>query len=207
MALLGAPQKPALSPARVAQVGSGRDEVIPVELLPFRRDALNRRQKPASERAADVSQFAGGASARLWSGSDRASIVSGISVGVVQAATPLAFWWLDSAIVYALGLAVIAAIYVGFAVGDGRVRVIAVETSVAFAFVVVAAAAITATPWLLVVGFVGHGLKDLWQHRTHFVDNTRWWPPFCMAVDFVVAAVIAVEIAAGLDLPQPVRPT
>ena len=50
----------------------------------------------------------------------------------------------------------------------------------------------------LVVGFVGHGLKDLWQHRTHFVNNTRWWPPFCMAVDFVVAAVIVVEIAAGL---------
>jgi hypothetical protein len=50
----------------------------------------------------------------------------------------------------------------------------------------------------LVVGFVGHGLKDLWQHRTHFVNNTRWWPPFCMVVDFVVAAVIVVEIAAGL---------
>jgi len=145
-----------------------------------------------------VSQFAGGASARLSSGSDRAAILSGIGVGVVQAATPLVFWWLDSAIVYALGLAVIAAIYIGFAVGDGRARIIAVESSVAFAFVVVAAAAITATPWLLVVGFVGHGLKDLWQHRTHFVNNTRWWPPFCMAVDFVVAAVIVVEIAAGL---------
>ena len=57
----------------------------------------------------------------------------------------------------------------GFAVADGRVRVIAVESSVAFAFVLVAAAAITGTPWLLVAGFVGHGLKDLWQHRTRFV--------------------------------------
>jgi hypothetical protein len=42
--------------------------------------------------------------------------VQGIVVGLLQAATPLAFWWLDSATVYALGLAVIAAIYVGFAV-------------------------------------------------------------------------------------------
>jgi hypothetical protein len=146
-----------------------------------------------------VSRFAGEASARRSSGSDRAAILSGIGVGVVQAATPVVFWWLDTAVVYALGLAAIAAIYVGFAVGDGRVRVIAVETSVAFTFVVVAAAAITGTPWLLVVGFVGHGLKDLWQHRTHFVNNTRWWPPFCMAVDFVVAAVIVVEIAAGVQ--------
>jgi hypothetical protein len=166
--------------------------------LAFHHDGRNGRQKLALDRGAAVSQFAAGASARLSSGSDRAAILSGIGVGFVQAATPLVFWWLDSAIVYALGLAVVAAIYIGFAVADGRVRGIAVESSVAFTFVVVSAAAITATPWLLVVGFVGHGLKDLWQHRTQFVANTRRWPPFCMAVDLVVAAVIVVEIAAGL---------
>jgi hypothetical protein len=92
----------------------------------------------------------------------------GIVVGALQAATPLVFWWLDSATVYALGLAAIAAIYVGFAVADGRPKVIAVESNVAFAFVIVAATAISGSPWLLVAGFVGHGLKDLWQHRTHF---------------------------------------
>jgi hypothetical protein len=43
---------------------------------------------------------------------------------VLQAATPLAFWWLSSATVYALGIAAIAAIYVGFAVADGRPKVI-----------------------------------------------------------------------------------
>jgi hypothetical protein len=122
----------------------------------------------------------------------------GIAVGVVQAATPLAFWWLNSAAVYALGLAVIAAVYVGFAVADGRAKVIAVESSVTFAFVIVCAAAVTGSPWLLVGGFVGHGLKDLWQHRTHFVTNTRWWPPFCMIVDWIVATIIVIEIAAGM---------
>src|SRR4051795_568317 len=80
----------------------------------------------------------------------RAAIFWGVVVGVMQAATPLAFWWLDRATVYALGLVVIAAIYVGFAVADGRRKVIAVETSVAFAFVVVAAAAVTGSAWLLV---------------------------------------------------------
>ncbi len=54
------------------------------------------------------------------------------------------------------------------------------------------------TPWLLVVGLAGHGVKDLWQHRRHFVANTRWWPPFCLVVDWVVAAIIAVEIVAGV---------
>src|SRR3954453_16019037 len=122
----------------------------------------------------------------------------GIVVGVGQALSPLAFWWLGNATVYALGLVGIAFIYIGFAVADGRTRWIAVETGVTTAFVVVAAAAVTGTPWLLVAGLAGHGLKDLWQHRTHFVANTRWWPPFCVVVDFTVAAVIAVEILAGV---------
>jgi hypothetical protein len=114
----------------------------------------------------------------------RTPMLWGVVVGVAQAATPLAVWWLDSATVYALGLAVIAAIYVGFAVADGRPKVIAIETSVAFAFVLVAAAAVTGSAWLLVAGLFGHGLKDLWQHRSGFVRGTRWWPPFCMVIDF-----------------------
>ena len=129
----------------------------------------------------------------------RGPVLWGIVVGVLQAGTPLLFWWLDDATVYALGLIAIAAIYIGFAVSDGRPKVIAVESAVAFTFVVVGAAAVTGTPWLLVAGLAGHGLKDLWQHRTQFVRNTRWWPPFCMSVDFVVTAIIVVEIAAGMD--------
>ena len=129
----------------------------------------------------------------------RTPLMWGVIVGVLQAASPLAFWWLDTPVVYALGLAVIAAVYIGFAVADGRAFVIAVESAVAAAFVVVAAAAITGSPWLLVVGLAGHGLKDLWQHRRQFVANTRWWPPFCLVVDWVVAAIIAVEIVAGIQ--------
>ena len=43
------------------------------------------------------------------------------------------------------------------------------------------------------------GPKDLWQHRSHYVANTRWWPPFCLVVDSVVAAILVVLIAAGVD--------
>ena len=128
----------------------------------------------------------------------RAAIVWGIVVGGIQAATPLAFWWLDPATVYALGLAVIAAVYIGFAVADGRWRVIAVESGVAMAFVVIAAAGITGPAWLLALGLAAHGLKDAWQQRSQYVSGTRWWPPFCAAVDMVVALVIAIEIVAGV---------
>ena len=129
----------------------------------------------------------------------RAPVAWGLVVGGAQAASPLAFWWLNTAIVYALGLVAIASVYIGFAVADGRPRVVAVESSVAMVFVVVAAAAVTGSPWLLVAGLLGHGAKDLWQHRTHYVANTRWWPPFCLVVDVAAAAIIAVEIIAGVQ--------
>ena len=128
----------------------------------------------------------------------REPVLWGVVVGALQAASPVAFWWLDPATVYALGLALIAAVYIGFAVADGRPSVIVVECVVAAVFVVLAAAGVTGSAWLLVVGFLGHGLKDLWQHRSQFVANTRWWPPFCLVVDWVAAAIIAVEIASGV---------
>ena len=129
----------------------------------------------------------------------RAPILWGVVVGILQAASPLGLWWLDPATVYALSLTLIAAVYIGFAVADGRPAVIAVEAAIAAVFVIVAAAGVTGPIWLLVAGFAGHGLKDLWQHRSHYVANTRWWPPFCLVVDWVVAAILIVLIAAGID--------
>ena len=130
----------------------------------------------------------------------REPVLWGVVVGALQAASPVAFWWLDPATVYALGLALIAAVYIGFAVADGRPSVIVVECVVAAVFVVLAAAGVTGSAWLLVAGFVGHGLKDLWQHRSHYVANTRWWPPFCLVVDWVVAAAMVVLIIVSIRL-------
>ncbi|MEU4294774.1 hypothetical protein AB0E63_41680 [Kribbella sp. NPDC026596] len=131
---------------------------------------------------------------------ERAPLTWGLVWGAIQAASPLGLWWLDAATVYALSLALIASIYIGFAVADGRPTVVAVESTVAGAFVVVAAAGVTGSAWLLVLGLIGHGFKDLWQHRTKYVANTRWWPPFCLTVDWIAATIIAIEIAAGLPI-------
>jgi hypothetical protein len=129
----------------------------------------------------------------------RTPVLWGLVFGALQAASPLSFFWLDPAVVYALSVALIAAVYIGFAVADGRPLVIAVESAVAGAFVVLAAVAVTGSAWLLVIAFAAHGLKDLWQERRRFVRNTRWWPPFCAAVDWLVAAVLIIAIAAGAD--------
>ena len=127
----------------------------------------------------------------------RGPVLWGLAFGAIQAASPLALWWLDQATVQALLLALIAAVYIGFAVADGRPKVIAVESSITGAFVLLAAAAVTGSAWLLVLGYAGHGLKDFWQERSHYVAGTRWWPPFCAAVDWVAAILVAVAIIAG----------
>lgn len=121
-------------------------------------------------------------------------------MGILQALSPVGFWWLEADLVWAIALVVIAPVYVGLAVADGRARIIAVEVGVATFFIILALVAIEVSPWLVAAGLVGHGMKDLWQHRTHFVANTRWWPPFCLVVDFVAASVIAIVLLSGVDL-------
>ena len=129
----------------------------------------------------------------------RTPVLWGLLFGALQAASPLGFWWLPPDTLQALLLCLIAGVYIAFAVADGRPRIIAVESVVAGAFVVLAAAGVTATVWLLVAGYAAHGLKDFWQERRQYVANTRWWPPFCAAVDWLVAAVLLVEIAVGVN--------
>jgi hypothetical protein len=143
-----------------------------------------------------------GAGARhaAWTRPLAKPIAWGVIFGALQAASPLVFWWLNPATVYALGLALIASVYIGFGVADGRSKVIAVESAVAGMFVVIAAAAVTGPAWLIVLGLAAHGLKDLWQHRSQFVSGTRWWPPFCLVVDWVAAATITVAIVSGAEL-------
>jgi hypothetical protein len=126
------------------------------------------------------------------------AILWGAIFGGFQAVAPLVLWWLAPGTVYALSLALIASIYIGFAVADGRPLVIAVECGVAAIFIAFAVAAITGPVWLLAIGLAGHGLKDLWQHRRQFVAGTRWWAPFCCTVDLVAAALITLAILSGV---------
>jgi hypothetical protein len=93
--------------------------------------------------------------------------------GGLQAASPLAFPWLDPATVYALGLVVIASVYIGFAVADGRSTRVVVESCVAAIFVVVGAAAVTGSAWLLVLGEAGKELRSAWRTSLSPSQATR----------------------------------
>ena len=138
-------------------------------------------------------------SSHSQAGTTARALAWGVGVGIAQVGVTFAFWWLEPATVLSAMVALIVAVYIGFAVSDGRPRVIAVESVVVVAFFVAAAVAIEVTPWFLVAVYLLHGAKDAWQHRYRFVSGTRWWPPFCAGVDVTVALLIAGQIALGVD--------
>lgn len=91
----------------------------------------------------------------------------------------------------ALMLAAIGAIYVGFALRDGRTRAIATEIIVAALFFVAATIGLTVEPWAIPVACFAHGLWDAAHHRHVDTAMPRWCIPFCALYDWVFAAGLA----------------
>jgi uncharacterized protein (DUF697 family) len=91
----------------------------------------------------------------------------------------------------ALMLAAIGAIYVGFALRDGRTRAIATEIIVAALFFVAATIGLTVDPWAIPVACFAHGVWDAAHHRHVDTAMPRWYIPFCALYDWVFAAGLA----------------
>ena len=91
----------------------------------------------------------------------------------------LTFWWLDAATVHALMITLIAAVYIGFAVSDGRANVILAESIVVVA---------------LLHRRRGRGRRDAMAPRGHLPRPRRQGPlaasPPLRPRDTVVAAVL-----------------
>jgi hypothetical protein len=87
---------------------------------------------------------------------------------------------------------VVASYYALFAVMDGSVPVVIVESVVAVAFLGIALAGFKSTLWLVVIGLAAHGIFDLIHPRLYANPGVPvWWPAFCLAYDLVAAAYLA----------------
>ncbi|GAB5494324.1 MAG: hypothetical protein Phog2KO_45390 [Phototrophicaceae bacterium] len=92
---------------------------------------------------------------------------------------------------FAIVLAVIASIYVGFALSDGRLREIAIEVFTAIIFGICALAGLWVFPIALPIGYIAHGFWDMVHHqhgiKTKVID---WYIPFCVVVDWLLGAYL-----------------
>eukprot|EP00026_Physarum_polycephalum_P018768 Phypoly_transcript_20485.p1 GENE.Phypoly_transcript_20485~~Phypoly_transcript_20485.p1 ORF type:complete len:132 (+),score=8.80 Phypoly_transcript_20485:138-533(+) len=103
-------------------------------------------------------------------------IQTGIAFGAVNAYLFLKLHASQTILIVLLAL--IAGIYTGFAVQDGRPRIIFIESAVSFAFLIYSTALLDKslypaffvglnTKTLLALGFVAHGVWDYLHHSDH----------------------------------------
>ena len=93
----------------------------------------------------------------------------------------------------ALLLAVIAAIYVGFALQDGRPLILVQEVTAAAVFVLFAALGLWVSPYLWALGLALHGVWD-WLHHPQGVQTQvpDYYPPVCVVVDWSLAVFLLI---------------
>jgi hypothetical protein len=95
----------------------------------------------------------------------------------------------------AILLGMITSVYLGYALGDGRLRVFQVEYVGMVAFAALATIALArGSAVLLALGYLGHGLWDLVHHRRGVDTRMPWWyVPVCLSYDTVVAIYVLVR--------------
>ncbi|WP_305617564.1 DUF6010 family protein [Novosphingobium sp.] len=95
----------------------------------------------------------------------------------------------------AIVLTLVAGIYVGFAVQDGRSKALATEGSIALMFAAAALVGLAFWHWAIVIAYALHGFWDLAHHRSVDTAMPKWYVPFCALFDWVFAAGLMVAWA------------
>ena len=121
--------------------------------------------------------------------------LTGVAVGVATL-VPHAFLPADASVGFAaIGIALIAGIYFGFAVMNGSPRDQLVEFSVAGLFLLAGFLSLLASPLLLPAAYFAHALWDFAHHRRlrlPLVAIPAWYPPWCVIIDVIVGAGLLV---------------
>lgn len=87
-----------------------------------------------------------------------------------------------------LTVGIIGAIYVGFALADGRGKIVRLEIGVATLFALAGFGAIMWWPWIAVIALAAHGLWDYAHDHGIETKMPRWYIPFCAVFDWVFAS-------------------
>ena len=131
--------------------------------------------------------------------SDRLAVV----LAAILVAGSMAWLWFtpvaDRRIAEGITLAIIAAIYIGFALAERDATNLVIEVAFAVAIVAVVFIGLEQSRYWLAGGLVAHGVWDLLHHHSHPVLGTRevprWYPPACLVYDFPLAIFVTLVAA------------
>lgn len=93
--------------------------------------------------------------------------------------------------IYVVLLGVFVGVYLGSSLSQKHVQAIMREAVAAAAYVTLALLGRWVSPQFLVVGYLTHGVWDVF-HETRLLRKplTTWWPLFCLGYDWTLAALI-----------------
>ena len=97
----------------------------------------------------------------------------------------------------AILLGMIASVYLGFALQDGRMAVFRIEYIGIALFATLATVALAEeSAVLLAIGYFGHGLWDAIHHPRAVDTAMPWWyVPMCLSFDAVVGIYVLIRFA------------
>jgi hypothetical protein len=134
---------------------------------------------------------------------DRPELISDRLAGLLAAvlvAISMAWLWFtpvaERRVAEGITLAIIAAIYIGFALAERDAGNLLIEVAFAVAIVAVVFVGLEHSRYWLAGGLAAHGVWDLLHHHSRPVLGTRevprWYPPACLVYDFPLAIFVAV---------------
>jgi hypothetical protein len=121
----------------------------------------------------------------------RAPWLTGSLLAVISLPIHLAVSHHESVVTAAVILGLIAGIYIGFALVDGRVRWLIIESTIAILFVSAATFGVMEWQWAIPIAYAMHGLWDWAHHRLVGTMLPRWYVPLCAIYDWIAAAGLA----------------
>jgi hypothetical protein len=118
--------------------------------------------------------------------------VTGAVIAAIVAVNLTLFSRAQQFVLLSLMLAFISAIYVGFAISDGRILNVFAEVVAAGGFLGIAVLGLSSS-MVLALGYFGHGLWDILHHpRAVKTSVKKWYPPACLAFDWLLGLFILV---------------
>lgn len=124
------------------------------------------------------------------------NLAGGLGIGLaITTIIALSFFNVEQVIDLSSMLVVfIAAVYLGFAVNDGRPRQLIIEVVAINGFVLLAILGLWVNPFFLPLGLFLHGVWDIIHSpRGIQTELASWYPPACLTYDWVVAIYLVLR--------------